>query len=106
MVHTHKLSRGHKILLWVFVLGLFVPGAVGFAEKFAIFVRMLYTAEQGGFTIVPVLTYLLVACGMLCLFAWAVTHGMFRDIERPKYDMLEREKELDHDEGIEWEQER
>jgi hypothetical protein len=31
----------------------------------------------------------------LLLFCWAVMHGMFRDIETPKYTMLEIEHSLD-----------
>ena len=98
-----KLSRKHKILLWLFVLFLLVPGAIGFLDKLVMFFRVLFTTQDGGFAILPILNYLLVAAGMLCLFAWAVAHGMFRDIEKPKYDMLEREKALDHEEGIDWE---
>lgn len=97
------LSRKHRVLLWLFVLFLLVPGAVGFLDKLVMFFRVLFTTQDGGFAIVPILNYLLVAAGLLCLFAWAVAHGMFRDIERPKYDMLEREKALDHEEGIDWE---
>ncbi len=33
--------------------------------------------------------------GFLALFLWAVWHGMFRDIEKPKRTMLENEQMLD-----------
>jgi hypothetical protein len=40
--------------------------------------------------------------GMLCMLAWAASNGMFRDIEKPKYDMLQREQELDERDGKPW----
>ncbi|REK10311.1 MAG: cbb3-type cytochrome oxidase assembly protein CcoS [Planctomycetota bacterium] len=42
------------------------------------------------------LNYLLASLGFLFLFGWAVMSGMFHDIERPKYTMLENEARLDH----------
>ena len=33
------------------------------------------------------------------LFWWGIMHGMFRDIERPKYTMLENERKLDEEDG-------
>jgi hypothetical protein len=100
-----KMGLTRKQFWWlvIFVIGLFLPGAYGFVEKFAILVVLLFTDNDGGFTIVPILNYLLVACGMLCLFAWAVAHGMFRDIEAPKHELLRRERMLDEEQGIHWE---
>jgi hypothetical protein len=43
----------------------------------------------GSFTVVPILNYLL-ASAAFTVFGWAVLHGMFRDIERQKYDAGER----------------
>ena len=52
-------------------------------------------ATEGAFALVPILNYLLVTLGFLLLFAWWVLSGGFRDIERPKYNMLENETILD-----------
>ncbi len=52
-------------------------------------------AADGGFAMVPVLNYLLVSIGFFLLFCAAILHGMFRDIEKPKRDMLEKEWVLD-----------
>lgn len=52
-------------------------------------------AEDGGFALVPLMNYLLVSAGFLLLFLAAMLHGMFRDIERPKREMLEQERLLD-----------
>jgi len=90
-------SRTRTIVLWVVAVLILVPGGYGFVEKFIQFVRILAlsTDEGGGFTIIPIVNYLLVAAGMVCLLVWAVAQGMFRDIERPKYTMLEREALID-----------
>jgi hypothetical protein len=38
--------------------------------------------------------YLLASIGFLCMLIWAAANGMFRDIEQPKYRMLEVEEQL------------
>lgn len=95
-----KDSRGKKILLWTITIVILVPGAFGFGEKLFEFFRTL-TAKNGGaeFTLVPLSNYLLVAAGMACFFVWAIAQGMFRDIEKPKFDMLESEARLDELQG-------
>ena len=52
-------------------------------------------ATEGAFALVPILNYLLVTLGFLSLFIWSVLRGSFRDLERPKYNMLENETILD-----------
>lgn len=53
------------------------------------------TDVSGTFTLTPLVNYLFAALGFLCLFGWAAANGMFRDIEQPKYTMLENEERLD-----------
>jgi hypothetical protein len=48
------------------------------------------------------MNYLLVAAGFGCLLVWATARGMFRDIEKPKQTMLDRERALDEREGRRW----
>ncbi len=95
-------SRNKKIVLWIISIGIILPGAYGFIEKFIQFIRTLNTEEGGGFTIIPILNYLIMTAGFTCLLVWAAYHGMFKDIERPKHDMLEREEMLERSEGREW----
>lgn len=92
-------SKGKRVLLWIIAVGIIVPGGYGFIEKFIQFIRTLNTESGGGFTIVPISNYLMVAMGFTCLLGWAIVNGMFRDVEGPKYRMLEREQELDRLEG-------
>lgn len=96
-------SRLKQFVLWGVFLAILVPGGYGFIEKFIQFVRTLNTVEGGGFTIVPICNYLLMAMGFGCLLAWAIAHGMLRDVEKPKYTMLENERRLQELEGNIWE---
>lgn len=95
-------SAAKRIALWFLALGILIPGGYGFTEKMIQFIRTLNTEEGAGFTIFPISNYFLIAAGMACLLVWAVAHGMFRDIEEPKYKMLEQEAELDRRDGFEW----
>lgn len=89
---------GSRLKKWVMVIitvGIILPGGYGFIEKFIQFVRTLRTDDAGGFTIIPICNYLIVTAGMACLLVWATARGMFRDIERPKFTMLEREQQIE-----------
>lgn len=88
-------SRGKRIFLWVFAVCILAPAGYGFVEKLMLFILAVKRDLIGAFTIVPVVNYLIVTAGMACLLAWAVANGMFRNLEGPKYDLLERERRLD-----------
>ena len=90
-----RRSRTRTIVFWSLAIGIVLPGAYGFTEKFLQFIRTFRSDATGGFTIVPMANYLIVTAGFACLLVWAIAHGMFRDVEKPKFDMLEREAELD-----------
>lgn len=76
----------------VFFLG---PAMFGFGTKFYELVRVFQGDASGAFAVTPIVNYLLAGAGFVLLFAWAARNGMFRDIERPKYQMLENERRLD-----------
>ncbi len=96
-------DRAQRITLIVFLVVFLLPAAVGFAIKLYEFMAVANGAtSEGTFMLVPVLNYFIVFMGMLCMLAWATTNGMFRDIEKPKFDMLERERQLDESEGVLW----
>lgn len=73
--------------------------AFGFGSKFIELVRLVATdevaAQEGVFAVAPLMNYLLASAGFLCLLGWAAMHGMFRNIEQPKQDMLEVNARLD-----------
>ena len=61
-----------------------------FCFKLYAFLSTIKRDELAGFAYDPMMTYAFVAMGFLCLLVWAYMSGQFRDIERPKHDMLER----------------
>ncbi len=99
---TQRPSRASRIAMGCLFAAIVVPAAVGFTTKFVEFVRTLSSEEGGGFTLVPIANYVLVSLGFVCLLVWAVVHGMFRNVEKPKYTMIEREAELDRQDGHPW----
>jgi len=84
-------------LLWhiVAAAAILVPSLYGFGSKFVQLIRVYQGDADGAFAIAPIVNYLLASAGFLLLFAWAAANGMFRDLERPKTEMLEREAQLD-----------
>ena len=96
-------TRLKRIVLWVLAVCILGPASVGFVEKLMLFIKAVQKDQVAGFTIIPVVNYFIVTAGMICLLCWAIAHGMFRDVEKPKYDMLEREQSLDRRDGINWE---
>jgi hypothetical protein len=76
----------------VFILAITAAGCM-FIFKLFSFLTTIKKDELAGFAFDPILIYGLVAMGFLCLLAWAYLTGQFRDIERPKYEMLEKFEE-------------
>lgn len=84
--------------LWVtvvFAVAVLIPSLYGFGGKFIEFVAVFRGETDGTFAITPIVNYLLATLGFFCLFGWAILHGMFSDIERPKHTLLETEEWLD-----------
>lgn len=83
----------HRVFLAVMLVAVVLSG-LGFAYKIVQFAREALGNEASAFA-VPVLVYICMALGFICLLAWAALRGMFYNIERPKYRMLEREEEYE-----------
>ena len=86
--------------LWVFSITMVTIAGTGFLFKL---IEFIVTATSRGpdalgSFLIPVLNYLLVAAGFFCLFLWAYFTGQFRDLEAPKYRMLEMQREIDQQE--------
>lgn len=95
-----KSGHTSRKQVWVtigFALLILVPSLIGFANKFREFVLLFRGDVDGVFAITPVMNYLLASLGFFCLFFWAIYQGMFRDIEAPKYKLLENERALDEE---------
>ncbi len=98
-VNQPRATTRSQVLTTVgFALLLLVPSVLGFANKFRELVLLSRSGVEGIFAVTPVVNYLLASLGFFCLFFWAIYHGMFRDIEAPKFTMLENERKLDSDE--------
>ncbi len=95
---TPSMRQQNRRSLWAtsaFALMILIPCLYGFGGKFIEFIQLYRGDVDGVFAISPILNYLLASFGFLCLFGWAVTQGMFRDIELPKRTMLDIQNELD-----------
>ncbi len=98
-----KKYKAPRVFLIVMAVGVFITGMYGFGSKLEQFIRAVIVENEADFTLIPVLNYMFAAAGFLCLFGWAAKNGMFKDLEKPKYDMLEYDRELDEVDGIDWE---
>lgn len=83
--------------LWAFSIAMVLTAGSAFVLKL---IEFFATATRAGSDalasfLIPVLNYLLVAAGFFCLFLWAYFSGQFRDLEAPKFRMLEMQREID-----------
>ncbi|RMG34047.1 MAG: hypothetical protein D6725_14895 [Planctomycetota bacterium] len=88
-------GRWVKVATAVLAVVILVPSMIGFGTKLYEFVQVVRSDPDGVFALTPVTNYLLASAGFFFLLLWAAANGMFRDIERPKYEMLQQEEELD-----------
>ncbi len=95
MATQQNTSRTHRLVMLLMAVAVLVPSLFGFGTKFVEFIALYRGDVEGAFAISPILNYLLASLGFLFLFGWAALGGMFRDIEAPKYTMLENEARLD-----------
>ncbi len=95
MRRSGPAKRRMQWVVLAMALAILVPSLYGFGTKFLEFIALYRGDVEGAFAISPIINYLLASLGFLFLFAWAMMHGMFRDIEQPKYTMLENEQRLD-----------
>ncbi len=88
-----QLIRTRVVFAFVVIVMLLAGG--GFAYKMAEFVLTMYRHDIEGFGAVAIATYLTGLVPIVCITLWAVLTGRFRDIEQPKYRMLELDREID-----------
>jgi hypothetical protein len=97
MTTQQNATRTHRVVMLLMAVAVLVPSLFGFGTKFIEFIALYRGDVEGAFAISPIVNYLLASLGFLFLFGWAAFGGMFRDIEAPKYTMLENEMRLDED---------
>lgn len=95
-------SPRRKGLAWIitiiFAVLILIPSMLGFVMKFMELINLSQGETDGGFAITPVVNYLFASAGFFFLLLWAAVNGMFNDLEKPKYLMLENEERLDAEE--------
>lgn len=97
---TRQEQRRFRFWVIVVTLGMMVAGS-GFIFKLVEFIRVAQNQDAEGFAVVPVVTYFLVTSGFICVFIWNYLRGGLRDVEKPKYKLLERHEEIErHDNAI------
>jgi hypothetical protein len=82
---------------WLLFAAILIPACLGFSMKFKELL-LLSGNDDGAFAVMPVVSYLVTTVGFFFLLIYATLSGMFRNIEGPKYKMLETERELDEEE--------
>lgn len=91
------LSRKGRLFLWIFSIAMILTAGSAFVFKLTEFIHTATTHGSQALAsfLIPVLNYLMVATGFMCLFLWAYLTGQFRDIEGIKYRMLQMQDEID-----------
>ncbi|MDP4219983.1 MAG: hypothetical protein Q8916_04390 [Bacteroidota bacterium] len=91
-------KRKNKILL-VFQWSVIIIAGSGFTFKFIEFTYSIFKTGNDivQFAVTPIVMYVLVAIGFFLLFIWTVLRGDYKDIERPKFRLFEREYLLDEE---------
>ena len=92
--HTSSNEWQFRITILLAVL-ILIPSGYGFIGKFIELINVARGEAGGAFAVAPIMNYLLASLGFFCLLLWAAGRGMFRDIEKPKQQMLDREALLD-----------
>jgi hypothetical protein len=90
-----KRASGKMLVVFGLTIAVMVVAGFAFVYKMTEFAFTIAEDEVSGFGAVAVATYLIGMLPILFLTLWAVLTGRFRDIERPKYRMLELNEELD-----------
>ena len=95
-----KAARSFRRGIMVFFCLAITAAGCMFIYKLFAFLKTIRRDELAGFAFDPIIIYGIVAMGFLCLLAWAFLTGQFKDIERPKYEMLERFEEQEKAERL------
>lgn len=80
------MKRG---MVWAFA----IISALALGTLLVSIVSLLRSGQLTGYAVLTSLSYLAVAVGFLFIITWAFLRGQFRDVEAPKYKVLELEKD-------------
>jgi nitrogen fixation-related uncharacterized protein len=88
-----------RIVVFAFAVIVLAVAGLGFTYKMAEFTATMVHGEVAGFGVVAVTTYLIGMLPIVFVTLWAVLTGRFRDIERPKFRVLELNDEIERAEA-------
>lgn len=88
---TGRRGGPSRFVLWFFLVAALLAG-VGFGVKIYEFAEDLLADQGIGFAGAHLVTYGFVAAGFLLLLAGTFLRGHYADIEKPKFELLERER--------------
>jgi nitrogen fixation-related uncharacterized protein len=89
-----------SVAVAAFAVAVLVVAGLGFVYKMTEFAATIVKDDVEGFGAVAIASYLLGMVPILFLTLWAVLTGRFRDIERPKYRLLELDREIEREGGV------
>lgn len=87
-------KRWRLLATWIVGIAVIIGGAT-FVYKLVEFANTAMDEDMPGFALVSVVPYFAATLGFLLLAVWAFLRGHFKDIEEPKYRMLEQEEKYD-----------
>jgi len=83
------------VAVYGFAAAVLVFAGLGFVYKMTEFAATIIKEDIEGFGAVAISIYLIGMVPIAFLTLWAVLTGRFRDIEAPKYRMLELDREIE-----------
>jgi nitrogen fixation-related uncharacterized protein len=83
------------LVVFGFAVAVMAIAGMGFVYKMTEFVVTISRDHVEGFGAVAVATYLIGMLPLVFLTLWGVLSGKFRDVERPKFRMLELDSEIE-----------
>ncbi len=92
---ARKQSLTRKIVTIGFAVAVLVIAGLGFAYKMTEFAMTIVNDDIAGFGAAAVGVYLIGMLPIVFLTLWAVMTGKFRDVEQPKFRMLELDREIE-----------
>ena len=97
---SQQYQTPRSVMVATVIMGIVIllPSMVGFVNKLREFRNVVQGDIDGIFALSPMANYIFASLGFFCLLIWATAHGMFHNIEGPKYTMLDREDALDIEE--------
>ncbi len=96
---TARQTRFRNRVTFILAFAILIPSLLGFGGKLVELFRLVDGDPSGAFALSPITNYLSASLGFLFLFFWAIAQGMFHDIERPKYTMLELDEKINRASG-------